>query len=167
MTKTNMNNVKIFNNFNEYETWSEQFEECEEYFNMATAIVDDSIQKVSCDTIIECKYWKTALRRFEETFAHINPEISGWVAEMRECAENGTFKGSLSECDGKHSWSYGIEQIDENEWYVYLNLRGIYAGFEPQETETTDEEIDAYIEKLEAQLAEEATTEKQDQQTTA
>lgn len=81
---------------------------------------------IKCDLLTECKSWKTALRRF---FKMLTEDIfEGWKECMEEAAENGYFKlddfimgdGSKNPFPG---YCYEIEAIDENTWYIFLNLR--------------------------------------------
>lgn len=133
--------TKIFKSFEDYEKWTDQFENTSDYQEIPTAIDDG--WKVSVDMFTGCKSWKTALRRFEKAFAGVNSEISGWVECIRESCENGYF---LDTTGWKPSWtsdpeevkkfakrgtySYGVEETTEGYWYIYLNISGSYAGRE-------------------------------------
>ena len=57
--------TKIFKSFEDYEKWTDQFENISDYQEIPTAIDDG--WKVSVDMFTECKSWKTALRRFEKS----------------------------------------------------------------------------------------------------
>lgn len=123
-----------FKNMDEYEAWTEQFDNCSDYQNIPTAIDDGN--KLSIDMFTECKSWKIALRRFEKTFGKVDKTVSGWVEEMRESAESGYSKGcwepgygwtkeEIEESRRNGTFSWGIEQYD-SEWYIFLNVSGIY-----------------------------------------
>jgi len=131
--------VKMFKSYEDYENWTEQFENCSDYQEIPCAI-DDGF-KVMTDMFTECKSWKTALRRFEKTFREVHSDITGWVECMREGAEGGYFKDEckpgwnatpeeLKEFYAGGSFSYGIEEVDDGYWYIFLNISGIYASRE-------------------------------------
>lgn len=133
--------VKMFKSYEEYENWTEQFENCSDYENIPTAIDDG--WKVAVDMFTECKSWKTALRRFAKTFKEVNSEIEGWVDGMRETCEAGCFQETtgwkpawtddpetVREFAKGGTYSWGVEETMEGYWYVYLNISGIYAGRE-------------------------------------
>lgn len=131
----------VFKDFEGYEAWTEQFEECSEYEQIPTVIWDG--WKMAADMFTECKSFKTALRRFEKAFGNVNSEVKGWVECMKESCENGYFK-DVTGChpawtsdpdevkeflkDGAYSW--GVEETYEGYWYIYLNISGTYAGVE-------------------------------------
>lgn len=134
-----MKKAMIFNELEQYERWTEQFEDCSEYADIPVAIDDG--RKVALDMFTECKSWKTALGRFEKAFSGINSEIAGWVECMRESAENGCFEDvtgcrpewtsdpeEIKEFRKRGAYSYGIEEQYDGCWYVYLNISGLYAG---------------------------------------
>ena len=81
-----------FKSWDEYESWTERFEECYEYEQVPT-VIDDG-WKVSADMFTECKSWKTALRRFAKAFACVD-EATGfadWIDGIRESCESGYFE---------------------------------------------------------------------------
>lgn len=135
-------NTYIFTSFDQYEAWTEQFEDACEYQEIPTAIDDG--WKVAVDMFTACKSYKTALRRFEKAFKDVNPGISAWVEGMRESAENGYFKDECKpgwNCTKEEreefykggTYSYGIEETSEGYWYIFLNISGIFAGRERAE----------------------------------
>lgn len=145
--------MKQFASFEEYEMWTEQFEDASDYQEIP-CIIDDG-WKVSADMFTACKSYKTALRRFEKAFKGVNGEISGWVECMTESCEGGCFKdvdgwrpawtndpAEASEFAKNGMYSWGVEETMEGYWYVYLNISGIYAGRQAQETEAETEEDD-------------------------
>lgn len=131
----------IFTSYDQYEKWTEQFENCSDYEGIPTAIDDG--WGIATDMFTECKSYKTALRRFKKTFAQVNPEIEGWVDCMRESCESGYFQDTTGwrpayTNDPKEIWefakggrySWGVEETMEGYWYVFLNISGVYAGRE-------------------------------------
>lgn len=133
--------AKIFKSFEDYESWTEQFENCSDYEEIPTAIDDG--WKVAVDMFTECKSWKTALRRFEKAFSKVNSEISAWVEGIRESCENGCFEDTtgwmpawtrdpetVREFAKSGTYSFGVEETMEGYWYVFLNISGCYAGRE-------------------------------------
>lgn len=136
---TMKNNTLVFNSYEAYENWTEQFDGCYEYEEIPTAIDDG--WRISADLFTDCKSWKTAIRRFEKAFVDVNPEIRTWIEGIRESAESGYFKEAVEPAwnatpeerkeffkGGMYSW--GIEEVDEGRWYIFLNISGIYAGRE-------------------------------------
>lgn len=136
--------MKKFASYEEYEAWTETFEDCSEYENIPV-LIDDS-WKISADMFTECKSYKTALRRFEKTFASV-PEIKEWVEGIRESCESGCFEDTTGwkpawTCDpeeieaarkeavknGMYSW--GVEETMDGYWYIFLNISGVYANRE-------------------------------------
>ena len=144
-----MRKVKSFTSYDEYEKWEEQFEESCEEENYPVYI--DNGWDVKMDMFAECKNWKTAIRRFEKTFAEINPEVLPWAEQiMQECEEGNftdvtgwkiTFSYDEEENEQENlkssqtfgSYGWGVEQLDENRWYIFLNISGAYAG-KPERT---------------------------------
>lgn len=131
-----MKNVKIFKNMEEYENWTDKFENCYEYDDVPT-IVDDG-WKIMIDMMTECKTYKTALRRFEKAFKDYDKSIEAWVEGMKESCEYGFFKDTCipswdaSEEEKKAfnefgSYGWEIEEVDEGRWYIFLNISGEYA----------------------------------------
>lgn len=130
-----MRKTKMFKSFDEYENWTNQFENCSDYEKIPVYI-DDGF-KISADAIIECKTWKTALNRFEKAFPMdvLNP----WIEIMKESCGSGYFedikgwmpayaceKEELKEIAKSGTYSWGVEYLDENLWYIYLNVSGGY-----------------------------------------
>ena len=133
--------MNIFKSYDEYDAWTEQFENCSDYEGIPTAIDDG--WKIATDMFTACKSYKTALRRFKKQFSAINPEIEGWVDCMRECCESGYFQdttgwrpawtsdpAAVREAAQGGTYSWGVEETMEGYWYVFLNISGIYAGRE-------------------------------------
>ena len=117
-----------FKSYDEYEAWTESFEEIADYEFYPVAIDDGN--KVALDMFTECKSWKTALRRFAKAMenasedAAVNENIKGWIECMREAAESGCFKMYLNEGKEYGGYSYEIEDEGEGLWYIFLNLSG-------------------------------------------
>lgn len=133
--------AKIFKSFDEYEKWTEQFENTSDYQEIPCAIDDG--WKVSVDLFTACKSWKTALRRFEKAFSDVNNEIKGWVECIRESCENGCFEDTtgwkpawttnpkeVNEFIKLGMYSYGVEENEKGYWCIFLNISGCYAGRE-------------------------------------
>lgn len=132
--------MKKFASYEEYEAWTETFENCSEYENIPV-LIDDS-WKISADMFTECKSYKTALRRFEKTFASV-PEITDWIEGIRESCENGCFEDTtgwkpawshdpeeIKELAKNGTYSWSVEEISEGRWYIFLNISGVYANRE-------------------------------------
>lgn len=119
--------MKMFESYDEYSAWTEQFSNCSDYEGIPVVIDDGN--KVAMDMFTECKSFKTALRRFLKIFGGVNGEVKDWVAGMRESCENGYFH-EASGNRGTNAYSWGVEQPMEGYWYVFLNISGIYAGRE-------------------------------------
>lgn len=130
-------NTLVFNSYDAYERWTENFENCYDYEE--TPVVIDDGWKIAVDMMTECKSWKTALRRFEKAFGAYNEDIKAWIECMREAVESNYFKDRCEPGwnttpeerkdffkDGTYSW--GVEEQDEGFWYIYLNISGGYAG---------------------------------------
>lgn len=123
--------TKIFKNLKDYETWTESYDNCYEYEEFPVVINNGN--KIMMDMFTDCKSWKTALRRFGKQFGDIIGEdiIKEWIDAMRECCEDGYFNdttGWRPEWNGTYSWQ--VEEIDENKWYIFLNISGVYADYE-------------------------------------
>lgn len=129
--------MKKFNSFEEYERWTERFENASDY-EMIPCAIDDG-WKISLDMFTECKSYKTALKRFAKAFDEIEKSagIETWVEGMKESCENGYFADKLTYWDKEEerrrakefgTYAWGVEQIDERLWYVFLNITGAYAG---------------------------------------
>ena len=117
--------MKKFGSFDEYIEWTEQFDNCSDYEAIPTAIDDG--KKISMDMFVECKSFKTAIRRFERAFAEFGAEMDGWIDSMRESCENGCFKDSYRE-DSANAYSWGVEEPMDGYWYVFLSISGVHAG---------------------------------------
>ena len=118
----------VFKDYEAYETWTEQFENCSDYEQIPT-VIDDG-WKVAADMFTECKSFKTALRRFEKQFGEVNSEIKAWVEGMRETCEAGMFSEKENSYPQGGAYSWGVEEVQDGYWYIFLNISGIYAGRE-------------------------------------
>ena len=121
-------NVRLFNSFDEYETYYENHE----HFDYVTDVLDDG-KIVSADAEIGCKSWKTAIRRFFNAVGDIEA-FDGWEECMTEAAENDCFElksiaylWNEETCRYEYKYTgdyaYTIEQIDDDCWYVSLRVR--------------------------------------------
>ena len=107
---------------------------------------------INSDIMTECKSWKTALRRF---FKALDPDNSDVFSVWHECmmgsAENGYFKmNDFTMADGSRnpcpSYAWEIEDMNDGEWYIFLNIH-------PGEYETEAAEVNG------TETAEDAETE--------
>lgn len=136
--------ARMFNNYDEYETWTEKFEEASECEIYPTGIDDG--WKVSLDMFTYCKSWKWALKRFHKVFSEVvDPDVGldGWVECIRESCENGYFEDhdgwkpawtteedeikKAAECG---TFSYEVQEVDDRFWYICLVISGSYANRE-------------------------------------
>lgn len=130
--------MKKFERYEEYESWTEQFENTSDYQGYPV-LIDDG-WKIAADMFAECKSWKTALRRFSKEFSVI-PEISEWLEGIKESCENGCFESvngwhpawtnnpeEVKKIAENGIYSYGIEEVSEGYWYIFLNISGSYAN---------------------------------------
>ena len=90
-----------------------------------TFINENGWKKVDLTT--NTKSWKVAVNRFFKAIGN-DVDFNGWKECIVESCENGYFSdndGTMA--DGSKnkfpSWSYGVEQIDESGWYIFLNVR--------------------------------------------
>lgn len=131
--------MKKFISYDEYEQWTETFENASDYEGIPVSIDDG--WKVSVDMFTACKSYKTALRRFEKVFKEVHSDITGWVECIRESCENGCFKDvdgwkpawsndpeEIKEFSKGGTYSWGVEETMEGYWYKYLNISGVYAS---------------------------------------
>lgn len=131
--------MKKFRTYEDYERWTEKFENTSDYEDIPVAI-DDGF-KISIDMFTDCKSYKTALRRFEKTFREVSGEISVWIECMMESCENGCFEDTtgwkpawsndpeeIKAHSKKGAYSWGVEETSDGYWYLFLNISGIYAG---------------------------------------
>ena len=116
--------MKKFSNHNEYESWTESFENCSDYEQ--TPVVIDDGHKISADMFTACKSYKVAIRRFGKAFESI-PEIQDWIETIRESCESGYFEDH-SEYHKNGCYGFGVEETMEGYWYIYLNISGVYAN---------------------------------------
>lgn len=128
--------AKKFSSFSEYESWTDTFDNASDYQEIPT-IVDDG-WKVAADMFIECKRASTAIKRFISTFSEHFPDVKDWGEGMIESCGNGYFKdnsnGYQSAEENRRiakefgSFSWGVEEVMEGCWYIFLNVSGGYAG---------------------------------------
>jgi len=143
MGRTNSRKVKSFKSYEDYESWTDSLDNCSEYSEIPV-VIDDG-WKVAVDMFTECKSFKTAIRRFANTFAEVEA-VKEWAEGMQESCESGYFGDTtgwqcsfsydeeenkrlnreLAQKSGFYSW--GVEEVDESRWYIFLNVAGIYAG---------------------------------------
>ena len=136
--KINGRTVREFISYDEYFEWTEQFENCSDYQFLPT-IIDDGF-KIICDLFTECKTINTVMNRFEKAFGY-KKELIEWFEAMRESFESGCYediKGcypsgiqdreEINEVLSNGMYSFGIEQTDDDMWYVFLNVSGAYVG---------------------------------------
>ena len=130
-----MKKVKIFNDFEAYETWTDKFDDFE--YCYTPCLIDDG-WKISMDVFIDCKSWKTALNRFKKAFGDYSEDVKAWIDGMYESCENGYMHDECyySACESdkelcKKYGSYGwaVEQVDDGRFYIFLNISGEYAGY--------------------------------------
>ncbi len=103
------------------------FQSCEDYeeqlpfnYDEVCAVTENGWFKA--DVMCSCKRWKTAVRRFFKAC----PELKHWEEEVIESVELGfSHSNDARLCDGTHnpcySFSWGVEQHDDDLWYIYLN----------------------------------------------
>ena len=120
-----MKAMKIFNNLEDYEQWTLQFDGCYEYEDVPVMIHDNWGMRM--DLMTECKSYKTAVKRFKKVFDNYDPIIPGWTDGFMESYESGYYNVAETSSPEYGIYAYGIEQIDDNRWYVYLNITGGYA----------------------------------------
>lgn len=73
---------------------------------------------IMCDLVTECKSWKTALRRFFKLIESDKAPFDGMYDCMRGYGEYGLFEKTY-----RTIYTYKIEALDENLWYIYLIVR--------------------------------------------
>lgn len=101
---------------------------------------------IVADAEIECRGWRTALRRFESALAE--DELFSWTVGYYADANNaadvdGRF---YNDCDG-----YMIEELSEGIWYVAARTAVKTAEDDETETETRDETAgDLFAERFSA-----------------
>lgn len=120
-----MKNTMVFESMEAYEKWLDKIEIIDEI----PCVIFDG-WKFAADLQTECKSYKTALKRFEKAIADAHPAAKTYIEGMKESAEGGMYKDSFTSKDeeGKiHMYSWGIEKIDDDLYYLYLNFSGIYA----------------------------------------
>ena len=122
---------------------------------------------IKSDLMTNCKNLKTALRRFFKALdpENNNPAFYGWHEAISESCENGYFTANDSVlADGSRnefpSWAYGVEQIDDGRWYIFLNVFvGKYEKpITKKETTTEGEELAENEEEVNTMTTENTTT---------
>ena len=133
--------MKKFTSIEDYEKWTEGFENASDYEEIPVMI--DTGFEISVDMFTTCKSYKTALKRFEKTFGGSNKSISEWIESIKESCENGYFKDldgwkpawlkkpeEIEEYRKSGTYSWGVENVSENCWYIFLNISGGYVNRE-------------------------------------
>ena len=110
----------VFNSMDAYDAYMEEFNVCE---FPCMVLGNDGY---NMDMFVESKTWRGALRKFQDVFGKINDDINKWIDGMREAANDGFFKQSSGNTDTNNCFSYEIEDLGDNQFYIYLNLHGIY-----------------------------------------
>lgn len=122
-----------FSNIDDYFEWTDRFENAFEYQEIPV-VIDDG-WKISMDLITYCKSYKTAIRRFAKAFMDVE-QAEGWFEGIRETCDNGCFEDlngwkvwgeDERETRKRGCYSWGVEEVDDGCWYVFLNISGCYA----------------------------------------
>lgn len=128
--------------FNSFEEFSEA--EVSTEWEALTVVTENGW--IKADLMTECKSWKTALRRFFKALDPDNSDVfSGWYECMKESAEGGYFKMNDSHmADGSRNkfmtYAWEIEEMNEGEWYIFLNIHpGEYEADDESGTESGEE----------------------------
>lgn len=132
-----MRKLQYFESMEAFETWAESFENSSDYMEIPVC-VDDG-WKIACDMYIHCKRWKTALKRFENVFSDVHPEIPDWIEGIKEACESGYFKDidgwkpanpvskeDIETARNSGTYAWAVEDLGDGLWYIYLNLSGNY-----------------------------------------
>lgn len=129
----------------------EEFETADVAGEWEALTVVDEAGWLKIDLMTECKRWQTAVRRFFKAIG-ADVRIDGWQECIEECCSNGFFRESdyyVDTLNGVrneyHSYSWEVEEINDGQWYIFLNVR--YETAEPEtaaepepETETEQEQ---------------------------
>lgn len=131
-----MRKTMYFKSEDEFEAWSDSFEDRNGCDEIPTVIEDG--KRIMMDMITNCKTWKTAVRRFRKAFAECGEKVVGWIDGIEESCGNGYFFdregwkpawmsdpkeiAAYGNKYGRYAWA--VEEIDDGCWYVYLNLSG-------------------------------------------
>lgn len=133
--------AKKFESFDSYESWTEKYENRYGHDYEEVLVVIDDGWKIACDLMTECKTWQTAVRRFTKLLKDASPEAFGWAEGIKESCESGYFSDTTgwqpawmtdpeeiknAAKNGMYSW--GVEAIGEDRYYVFLNISGVYAN---------------------------------------
>lgn len=132
------------------------FDECENYvdsdrFNelIPTIVIDDDYCAIDFTTY--CKSWKTAIRRAMKIFTNYK-DVYFWLEGMKESCENNFFiDKSMIDNHYTGDYTFGVEEVSEGVWYIYLK----YRTKDITETSETEEAT----ETAETTTTEESTTE--------
>lgn len=116
--------VKTFKSYDDYAVWSESFENASDCEEFPTYIEDNNNCKIAADMIVYCKKATTAVKRFAKQFEKF-PLVKSWAMDsILECVNGGMFKDTY--IYDVHMYSWGVEEIDDGMFYIYLTLRGAY-----------------------------------------
>lgn len=127
--------TRKFNSYAEFEIWSEENE------NIYIPTVIDDGWKISASMMIDCKSYKTALRHFRKAFAEFET-LQDWANDIEGQCEEGIFtdvtgwRNSAESDDWNYksmltfgAYGWGVEEVDEGVWYIFMNVSGEYAGY--------------------------------------
>lgn len=117
--------VKTFKSYEDFEAWSESFENASDCEDFPTYIDDKDNCKISADMVIYCKKRITAVKRFAKQFEEFSLVKEWAIDSIMECVNNGMFSDTYSYDCNMYSW--GVEEIDDGIFYIYLSLKGVYA----------------------------------------
>lgn len=133
-----MKKAKVFDSMSDYLTWADSFDGSYDYQMIPSVVIDSKGYRI--DLMTECKSWKTAIKRFRKAFASesISASVSDWCDMIAESCENGCWSDAVKPSwfhtkeeyedyirNGSYSW--GVEQVDDGLWYIYLNASGCHA----------------------------------------
>ena len=142
--------VLVFNSDEDWEKWSDEMAENGKDITRKLVYINNGWRTMA-DGQFECKNWKTAINQFEAFFSKVKDhDVDGWIEGMRESCEMGYFADQLTYKSYPHDtpeelahakevirkgghYAWGVEQIDDNRWYIFLNCSGIYAGHEERD----------------------------------
>lgn len=141
--------LKVFRSFEEFENYTDKFENSFEY-QFKPSLIDDG-WKISADLMIKCKRWKTAINHFRKEFSGYNRDLSAWIDCIEESCENGYFTEKCVNNGFNDSYAWSVEQIDENLWYIYINTSGCYLSRETRAEEKKEEERKTMITEKKAE----------------
>lgn len=109
-----------FTCFDDFSAWNDEAREHDADYNVVTVVTEKGW--ICCDLVTTCKSWKTALKRFFSVLHE--EEFDSWYECMRETKENGYTKENNRDPEtGDMTYSWEIEWLDDNLWYIFLNVR--------------------------------------------